>query len=156
MNEQVAFEIIDPASHTVSSVDHPQLLDRITWMLERLRDRFPSYQDTHIINWLRTMCGTNGISNYRFVCTRNAVALSEYRTEQLSQHPFIIDHFVLIKEGADVSEGEALYADMKRWAMSIGATEIRINPKSDVTRDLIEDQVGKIVERKMLYAKVGK
>ena len=45
---------------------------------------------------------------------------------------------------------------MKRWALSIGATEIKINPKSDVPIEQIEDRVGKIVERKVLFAKVGK
>jgi hypothetical protein len=154
--EQIAFEIIDPSTHNVSSVDFPQLADKITWMLERLRDRFPGYQDTHIINWLRSVSGSNGISNYRFVCTKHAAALSEYRIEQMTVKPIVIDHFVLIEEGADVSEGEALYDDMKRWALSIGATEIKINPKSDVPVEQIEDRVGKIVERKVLFAKVGK
>lgn len=154
--EQIAFEVIDPSIHTVSGVDLPQLTDRITWILERLRDRFPGYQDSHIINWLRTMSGTNGISNYRFVCTKHAVALSEYRNEHLTVKPTVIDHFVLVEEGADISEGEALYDDMKRWALSIGASEIRINPKSDVPLDQIEDRIGKIVERKVPYAKVGK
>lgn len=153
---EAAFEIIDPSSHTVSGVDLPQIADRITWILSRVRDRFPGYQDTHIINWLRTMSGTNGTSNYRFICTKHAVALFEHRTEAMTIAPFIIDHFCLIEEGADVSEGEALYADMKRWANSIGAHEVRVNPKSDVPRDLIEGQLGKIVERKVLYAKVGK
>ena len=154
--EKVAFEIVDPSIHTVSSVDMPQLADRVTWMLERLRDRFPGYQDTHIINWLRTMSGTNGISNYRFVCTKHAVALSEYRNEHLTVKPIVIDHFVLVEEGADISEGEALYDDMKRWAMGLGASEIRINLKSDVPTEQIEDRIGKIVERREKYAKIGK
>ena len=156
MNAELAFEIIDPASYSVVAVDLPQLTDRANWLVEKLRDRFPGYQDTHILNWLRTVSGTNGVSNYHFVCTKHAVGLCEHRNEVMTIHPIIIDHFVLIEEGADVSEGEAIYADMKRWAMAIGATEIRINPKSDVPRDLIEGQVGKIVERKALYAKVGK
>jgi hypothetical protein len=154
--EKIAFEIIDPSIHTVSGVDMPQLTDRITWILGRLRDRFPGYQDTHIINWLRTMSGTNGVSNYRFVCTKHAVALSEYRTEHLTVKPTVIDHFVLIEEGADVSEGEALYDDMKRWALSIGANEIRVNPKSDVPIEQIEDRIGKITERRVMYAKIAK
>ena len=154
-SEQIAFEIIDPSTHNVSGVDLPQLADRINWMLGRLRDRFPGYQDPHIINWLRTMSGTNGISNYRFVCTKHAVALSEYRSEALTVKPTVIDHFVLIEEGADVSEGEALYDDMKRWALGIGAAEIRINPKSDVPIEQIEDRIGKIVERKVMFAKLS-
>jgi hypothetical protein len=154
--EQVSFEVIDPASHTVSGVDLPQLADRINWIVSRIRDRFPGYQDSHIFNWLRTMSGTNGVSNYRFVCTKHAVSLSEYRSEHLTIKPTIIDHFVLIEEGADVSEGEALYDDMKRWALSLGASEIRINPKSDVPIEQIEDRIGKITERKVMYAKIGK
>lgn len=154
--EKITYEIIDPSIHTVSGVDLPQLTDRITWILGRLRDRFPGYQDTHIINWLRTMSGTNGVSNYRFVCTKHAVALSEYRNEHLTVQPTIIDHFVLVEEGADISEGEALYDDMKRWAMSIGAKEIRVNQKSDVPLEQIEDRIGKIVERREKYVKVGK
>lgn len=156
MNNTAALEIIDPASHTVSGVDLPQIADRITWILGRLRDRFPGYQDVHIINWLRTMSGTNGISNYRFTCTKHAVALFEHRTETMTITPLIVEHFCLIEEGADVSEGEALYADMKRWAVSIGATEVRLNPKSDVPRDLIEGQLGRIVKREVMYAKIGK
>lgn len=156
MKPELAFEVVDPAQHNVSGVDHPQLADRITWILGRIRDRFPGYQDSHIINWLRTMSGTNGISNYRFVCTKHAVALSEYRNEHLTVQPTVIDHFVLVEEGTDISEGEALYDDMKRWAMSIGAKEIKINPASDVPQEQIEDRIGKVVVRKELYARVGK
>lgn len=108
------------------------------------------------MGWLRTMAGTNGTSNYRLVCTDNAVALSEYRNEKLVVAPFIIDHFVIVNEGADISEGQALYDDMNRWGMSIGASEIHINAKSDVSRGLIEDRLGKTIERKILCAKVGK
>jgi hypothetical protein len=156
MKPELAFEVVDPSQHNVSGVDHPQLADRITWILGRIRDRFPGYQDSHVINWLRTMCGTNGISNYRFVCTKHAVALSEYRNEHLTVKPTVIDHFVLVEEGADISEGEALYDDMKRWALGLGASEIRINPKSDVPIEQIEDRLGKITKSTVLYAKLGK
>ncbi len=153
----VSYDVmVDPAQHVVRACDLPQLADRAGWLAPRLRNLFPGYQDAHIMGWLRTMAGTNGTSNYRLVCTDNAVALSEYRNEKLVVAPFIIDHFVIVNEGADISEGQALYDDMHRWGMSIGASEIHINPKSDVTRPLIEERLGKTIERKILCAKVGK
>ncbi len=148
--------MVDPAQHIVRACDLPQLADRAGWLAPRLRSLFPGYQDSHIMGWLRTMAGTNGTSNYRLVCTDNAVALSEHRNEKLVIAPFIIDHFVVVNEGADISEGQALYMDMNRWGMSIGASEIHINPKSDVPRPLIEEVMGKTTERKILCAKVGK
>jgi len=88
------------------------------------------------MGWLRTMAGTNGTSNYRLVCTDNAVALSEYRNERLVVAPFIIDHFVILNEGADISEGQALYDDMNRWGMSIGAMIYRA-----ANLDMIDDRI---------------
>jgi hypothetical protein len=156
MNTALAEKIDEPKHHVVRAFHLPDLSDKANWLVERLKPRFPGHQESHIISWLRSITGTNGVSNYRFVRTDRGVALSEYRHEKLVVQCTIIDHFVFLEEGADVSEGEALYDDMKRWAVSLGAAEIIIDPKSDIGKNWIEGRLGKLVERKVLVAKVGK
>lgn len=149
-------ELPDPASYVVRGVNLPQLADFGEWLANRAAAVFPGYQHSHIFGWLRSISGTNGQSNFHFISTNNAVGLFEYRNEALQAKPRIIDHFVFVKEGADVAEGQALYRDAKRWANAIGASEIQINPKSDVPLKLVEEVLGKTTERKVTVYKVGK
>ena len=149
-------ETTDPASFLVRALNLPELSDKANWLTGRLKKLFPHFQESHVLGWLRSISGTNGTSNYRLVCTDHAVALSEYRAEKLAVQPIVIDHFVFIQEGADVAEGQALYDDMKRWAMSLGASEIQINADSDVPRKLIEERLGKTSSRQVFSVKVGK
>lgn len=147
------FEIIDPSIHTVSAFCLPDLHERGQWLVNCLRERLHPQQDAQIFNWLRSIIDTN---DYHFVRTPHAVALAELKRERMMVFPIVVDHFVLIEEGADVSEGQALYDDMKRWAFALGAAEILISPKSHVDKSLIEERLGKVHRRETLYIKVGK
>lgn len=144
--------VIDPSTHTVRAVCLPDLHDKGAWLVEMLRPRIPAYQDFQILNWLRTVIDTQ---DYHFVRTDHALSLSEVKRERMLAQPIVIDHFVYIEEGADISEGEALYDDLKRWALSLGVAEIIINPKSHVSVASIEARIGKVKKRDQLYVKVG-
>lgn len=150
MVAQVVQMFPDPAVHTVRAVNLPDLNDKGMWLVTELRKRFPGQQDFHIMNWLRTIINT---TDYHFVRTNGAFALSEVKRERMMSYPFVIDHFVLLQEGVDVSEGEALYDDMKRWAFAIGAIEIVINP-GHVSKDQIEARIGKVKTREVRFVRV--
>lgn len=145
----------DPSVHVVRAFCLPDLNDKGQWMVNCLRDRLPGQQDPQIFNWLRSVIDAQ---DYHFVRTEHAVALSELKRERMMSMPQVIDHFVLIEEGEDISEGEALYDDMKRWAFSLGVAEIVINSAKDshVGRDIIEGRLGKLHKREVLFLKVGK
>lgn len=148
--EQVEF--VDPHTLNVRRVNLPDLSDKGQWLVERLKEKFPDYQDGALMGWLRSL--TSEDSSRHFVRTDRAFALSEIRMEKMTTQPTIIDRFVFLEEGADVSEGQALYLDMARWAANLGAAEIAINNKSDVPKDFIEEVLGKVIERKQLYHKL--
>lgn len=155
MNTNLAekFETIDPAIYSVQAMGFPGLSDKGQWLLDQLRPRFPNYQDPQIMNWLRSVIDS---PDYHFVRTEHAVALSELKRERMMAAAFVLDHFVLIEEGADISEGEALYDDMRRWAFGLGAAEIVVNPQSHVPVEMVEARIGKVRKRETLYVKVGK
>lgn len=145
-------ECVDPHTLSVRRVNLPDLSEKGQWLVDRLKEKFTDYQDSALMGWLRSL--TTEDNSRHFVRTDRAFALSEIRMEKMTTQPTIIDRFVLIEEGADVSEGQALYLDMARWAGNLGASEIAINNKSDVPRDFIEEVLGKVIERKQLYHKL--
>lgn len=149
-----AIKIIDPAVHVVRRVNLPDLSEKGQWLTERLREKFPGFQDAAIMNYLKSL--TLEDNSRTFVRTDRAFGMFEVSMDKMLMKPTILDRFVKIEEGADVSEGQALYDHAARWAKGMGASEILIDPKSDVLKEYLKERFEKVVERTQLIAKVGK
>lgn len=146
-------QIIDPNTHVIRRVNLPDLSEKGQWLVDRLREKYPQHSDASLMSWLRSL--TSEDNSRHFVRTERAFGLSEIRTDRMTA-PVVVERFVLLEEGADISEGQALYLDIARWAENLGASDVALNNKSDVPRDFMEECLGKLVERKQLFYRVGK
>lgn len=149
-------ETLPVANVTIRRFVLPDLNDKGPWLLGRLQLKYPALQDKQFAGWLR---GKVDSSEVLFIRTEHAVALAEIVHESLSSQPTVIERFVLVEDKTNddqLAEAVALYKDIQRWALGLGAAEIRVDVFSDVPKALIKDTLGRIFIREEMFARVGR
>lgn len=121
----------------------PDLSAKGIWLVKRLQERWPSVQDGDLINMLRGIILGSSSAQW-FVRTDHAVALAHILHEPPHPLPAVAESFVLLDGEQFVEEGVELYREMKGWAKSLNAHELRIGFHTDVPIADIKRAVGKV------------
>lgn len=132
--------MIPDQPQTIHRAQQLDLDDKAHWLLPRLREAYPTYGDTQIINFLRNCIPS---SDWYFVATVNAVLLAQVVTPPMRKMR-VDEEFCIVKHEDFWEEGAELYRDLKRWAVHIGASKLCVDSFSDVPRDVIGRRVGKV------------
>lgn len=143
----------EPSDLRVTRFSLPDINDLGSWLITRLRPKYPHYQDSQLMAMMRARLDNN---ECLFLKTRHGAAMAEVVHESLSPGPAVKERFVLLKDEKYVDEGVQLYEEIKRWANGLGCKEISVREFSDVAKDKVEGVMGRLYVRESLIAKVGK
>ena len=124
-------------SHRAQQLD---IDDKASWLMPRLREAYPSYSDTQIINFLRNCIPS---PDWYFVATENAMLLAQVVTPPMRKMR-VDEEFCILKHEDYWEEGAQLYRELKTWATHNGASKLCVDSFSDVPRDVIGRRVGKV------------
>lgn len=129
----------------------PDLNTHGGWMIPRLAKMFPHLSEQQLAGYLR---GLIYDPESMFLYCDNAIGLAQVvRSHTLQPEPAIWERFVLARSDAHVDEAAEFYADFQRWAKHHGATAIVISEQTDVPIDSIKEKLGRLFERKQMFAK---
>jgi hypothetical protein len=132
-----------------TNMDVPQTVHRVQqldidnhahWLMPRLRDAYPNYSDTQIVNFLRACIAS---PDWFFMASDNAMLLAQAVTPPMRKLR-VDEEFCIAKTEDDWEEAAGLYRELKTWATHIGATRIVVASFSDVGRDMIGRRIGKV------------
>jgi hypothetical protein len=126
------------------------------WLLPRLRRTYQHLDDRAAASWLRGILYNN---EWLFLCQPHGVSLSQVlRSEALNPKPLVRERFTWVESPEiveQVRDAQWFYAEMHRWARSLGADPIILDEGSDVPAELIRERLGRVFERKQMFARVG-
>lgn len=123
------------------------------WLIPRLREKYPSKNDGQLLGWLRGLIPDNG---NLFLRTANAVILARCEQDFFATSPVAVERFVLASAPEFVEEAQALYDDMERWALRIGASEMQVNVFSDVPPAYLKERFGRTFVRQQTFVRFPK
>ena len=121
-----------------------------TWLYERLKERYPHLNTIMFPTWVRQWIASN---EYLFIRNDSAVALAEVCRNSMDMLPWVREIFVYAKEDAD-EDGVALYHAIRDWAINLDAVRIIVGEDTDISLEMIELGVGKLMSRKLSYLKL--
>jgi len=123
---------------TVRRFNSADLTDKAGWVLQRLRELYPNKSEVTLANWLRMLVNRN---DCLFIRTDHAVALAEAVVLNLmDEHPVVYERFVWCENRQNnhhIEEALSLYAEIRRWAKSMGIERVVVNQSSNVPRERI-------------------
>lgn len=125
------------------AVHRAQQLDidnKAEWLMPRMREAYPGFSDTQIINFLRNCIAS---PEWFFMASENAMLLAQIVTPPMRKMR-VDEEFCVAKGEDDWEEAANLYRELKTWATHIGATRIVVASFSDVGRDIIARRMGKV------------
>ena len=126
------------------------------WLLPRLRRTYQHLNDRAAASWLRSILYNN---EWLFLCQPHGVSLSQVLySEALSPKPIVRERFTWVESPELVeqtSDAQWFYAEIQRWARSLGADPIILDETSDVPPELVRERLGRVFERKQLFARIG-
>jgi hypothetical protein len=104
------------------------------WLLERLREKWPTISDTTFVNKIRGYMGSN---EFLFIRNDLAVGLAVVMRDNMDASPYVRAIFTFARDGAaQSSKGEKainrLYREMEQWATSMRAKRIYFSGRSDI------------------------
>lgn len=128
------------------------------WLLERLKEFYPHLTDQTLAGWLRASINSN---EAHIVHSGMAIGMAQITHEPLEAQPSVKEVFVFCRSSDDETEkqtalkqGAAIYSEFRRWGMSLGAKEFVGGGHSDVPRELIEEEIGKIFVKQTGYIRL--
>ena len=134
-NDPQVSNVADISVHRVVLPD----LDRSgSWLIARLKTKYPHLTDREVTSWFR---GIMESSEYLFIRRNKGVLLAQSLRDPLTHIPAIREIFCLAQDGG-VEDAAALYADLRRWAEGLGAVEIIVETFSDVSKVQIAEVLG--------------
>jgi hypothetical protein len=121
------------------------------WIMARLQKARPTLSEPQIMQWLRSMIYSN---EHLFLYQEHGCALAQtVREETLAGTPVVRERFVFAEEGH--AEGAAeFYTHILQWAKNQGVTTIVVEEMTDVPHDLIKEKLGRLFERKQVFARL--
>lgn len=125
---------------TVHRAQQLDIDDKAHWLMPRLREAYPGYTDTAIVNFLRNCIPS---PEWYFVASANAVLLAQIVTPPMRKMR-VDEEFCIVKDEDHWEEGAQLYRELKTWATHIGASKICVDSFSDIARDMIARRIGKV------------
>jgi hypothetical protein len=131
----------------------PDLWENGTWLIERLKVKYPNLSDQVMHGWLRSKLEGN---EWLFLTNDYGMCLFEMIHETLTPQCSIIERFILardIKDAECIRKAGLLYADVWRWAVSMGARDIIVEQFCDIPRKQMKEHLGELYIREWLLAK---
>lgn len=120
------------------------------WLSDRLRKIWPHMSERLALSWMRGCAESN---EFLFIKSAHAVSLFERARKALDARPTIEEVFVFADDtGLAIREAAAHYAEARRWGKGYEAVDMIVGAHSDVPREMIEEQIGKLVSRHILCA----
>lgn len=121
------------------------------WIIRRLQKARPSLSDPQIMQWLKSMIYSN---EHLFLYQEHGCALAQtVREETLAGTPVVKERFVFAEEGHADAAAE-FYGQFLQWAKNQGVTTIVVEEMTDVPHDLIKEKLGRLFERKQVFARL--
>jgi hypothetical protein len=121
------------------------------WILKRIQQARPTLSDPQIMQWLKSIIYSN---EFLFLYQEHGCALAQtVREETLAGTPVVKERFVFAEEGH--TEGAAeFYTHILWWAKNQGVATIVVEEMTDVPHDAIKEKLGRLFERKQVFARV--
>lgn len=130
----------------------PDLNTHGGWMIPRLAKIFPHLTEQQLAGFLR---GIINDTESLFLYRDNAIALAQIvRSHTMQPEPAIWERFVLARSEEHADEAAEFYTDFARWAKHHGASVIVCEEQTDVPHDSIKEKLGRLFERKQVFARV--
>jgi hypothetical protein len=130
-------------------------IDHHFWMISLFKKAYPHLEERAIPGWLRSVVYQN---DYLALYQENSVGLAQaVRPDPFTPRLVVWERFVWVKDPKDaahLAEASLFYERFKRWAKDQDAEALVVGTCSDVPVDMIKAKVGRLVERKQLYATV--
>lgn len=140
-----------PEPQRIRRFELPDLSRHGGWIMKRLQKTYPHMNDRALASWLQGILDRN---EYLFLYQDHAVALAEVlRPSTLAPKPVVQERFVFAEEGYAETAAE-FYTEFKQWAKSQDIDVIIVEETTDVPHDLIKEKLGRVFERKQLFARV--
>jgi hypothetical protein len=133
-------DVIPDQPQTVHRASQLDIDNHAHWLMPRLREAYPAYSDTQIVNFLRSCIAS---PDWFFMATENAMLLAQAVTPPMRKMR-VDEEFCICRHEDFWEEAAGLYRDLKTWATHIGATRIVVASFSDVGRDMISRRIGKV------------
>ena len=122
-----------------------------SWLIPRLKERYPLKNDGQLLGWLRGSIPDNA---NLFLRTAHAVILARCEQGFFATSPTAVECFVLASAPEFLGEAQALYDDMERWAQRIGASEMQVNVFSDVPPAYLKERFGRTFVRQQTFVRL--
>jgi hypothetical protein len=146
--------LIDKTSaiNTVRRFELPDLDRHGGWMIKRLLTAYPHLNERQLAGWLRALIYNN---EFLFLYQEHSVALAQtIRPDTLTPRTMVYEKFVWAQSPDYISEAAFFYDRIKVWAQQQDAEQIIVEEQTDVPHEMIREHVGRILERKILYARL--
>jgi hypothetical protein len=108
------------------------------WLLSRLRARWTWMAERTAFGWLK---GVMDSGDYMFLRNGGGVILADRTNDPLDPRPKVRVIFCVSQDG-QLPVTVNLYADVKRWALGMGAKEIVLGEFTDIPRPMIQEVFG--------------
>lgn len=134
----------------------PDLARHGGWLMDRLLKAYPHLTQRELQGWLRGLIYNN---EFLFLYQDHSVACAQVVRPTLSPKPVIQERFVFVEtrgSAPHIDEASYFYEHMLRWAKAQGADTITVGELTDVPVEKIRDRIGRVYERKQLFARVGR
>ena len=121
------------------------------WIIRRMQQARPSLSDAQVMMWLKSLIYS---SEYLFLYQDHGCACAQtVREETLGGAPVVRERFVFAEEGFQ-AEAASFYTEFQQWARNQGVTTIIVEEMTDVPHDMIKDRLGRLFERKQVFARL--
>jgi hypothetical protein len=130
----------------------PDLDHHARWFMPRFLKEFPHLNERAAIGFLRGIIYSN---EFLFLFQDKGVALAQSMgSGGLEAEPIVWERFVWVEDPANVEQQKAaafFYSRMVKWAQGLGTKVIHVECKTDVPRELIKAQAGRVFETAQAY-----
>jgi hypothetical protein len=121
------------------------------WIMKRLQQARPTLSDVQIMSWLK---GVIYSQEFMFLYQEHGCGLAQtVREETLEGKPVVRERFVFAEEGYAEQAAE-FYTSFLQWAKNQGVTTMLVEEMTDVPHDLIKEKLGRLFERKQIFARL--
>jgi hypothetical protein len=140
---------------TIRRFELPDIDRHGSWMMRRLIMAYPHLTERTAIGWLRNILYQN---EFLFLYQDHSVALAQaVRPDALTPRTSIWEKFVWAQDPKNAehqAEAALFYDHFLKWAGHQDAELIVVEEQSDVPHDLIKAALGKLLERRQIYARL--
>ena len=120
-------------------------------IIRRMRQARPTLGDPQVMSWLK---GIIYSAEYLFLYQEHGCALAQtVKEETLENKPVVRERFVFAEEGFQ-AEAASFYTEFAQWAKNQGVSTMIVEEMTDVPHDMIKDRLGRLFERKQVFARL--